>query len=668
MARRITRRNFLKQSGAAGAAMAAVGMAAQGGVRAAESAAKLPIRPGSPDWPIAWITYRKVASLEEDWADLKAHGVGLINRGARNADDARAALEVARRLGMKYHIELGEVTENPGMVKGAGLTPVDAIMIGGAYQGKAIDRHVFAFKPGRHEIIVEPPVYNKALAYTRGSGGTGKAKDAEKIGHYYPDMPAPVRAEVVVALEAFDGQQHLKIIPAEISPAPADAKPENDSVTPDLPPVSETANRKLYRVSFDLTGLDGAMLDKVGIAVYWPYHGSQQYWMFQKGCVSAWAPSTVDALRQHVQGALKPWIEGNGGAFPLDVVLAARLGDECFYITGHIGAPVVSYPLWEYSEPSIEAFRKHAGAVEHPRTWGFPEIYGPDAYAWWLYTLHEGCARLCGAVREEIAKAAPGLLLFRNTTRMGVFDLSNDHDGSGQELLTRNLDVVHLDPYPVGGGYSQCIPRDMSYCGGLARRYGRPLVPWMQAHVYGSLQDPTPEQVDRMCEEQWRQGVDAVMWLGYGGTFPKTRPDSWERAGAFHKRLAAGLPPKPKVKLAVLRSYRAWALSSRWEDKMRNPADWMLQQLLEVWSVQHGQPYNVFELPPVLSRDEAAALDAALKEYAWVVSTVPRDGGRQGDSSTWVIGAGTEGQAADLNSANELRKKYEAELKSRGWL
>jgi len=51
-----------------------------------------------------------------------------------------------------------------------------------------------------------------------------------------------------------------------------------------------------------------------------------------------------------------------------------------------------------------------------------------------------------------------------------------------------------------------------------------------------------------------------------------------------------------------------------------------------------------------------------------VVSTVPRDGDRQGGSSTWVIGAGTEGQAADLNSASELRKKYEVELKARGWL
>jgi len=112
----------------------------------------------------------------------------------------------------------------------------------------------------------------------------------------------------------------------------------------------------------------------------------------------------------------------------------------------------------DYSEPSIQAFHKHAGNIEYPRTWGFPEIYGEDSYGWWMYSLHEQTAALAGIVREEIAKAAPGLLLFRNTTRGGVFSLSNDHDGSGQELLTRNLDIVHLDPYPVGGGgYSAVI-------------------------------------------------------------------------------------------------------------------------------------------------------------------------------------------------------------------
>jgi len=658
----MNRREFLKRTGTFGAGLAAMGAAGQGPARAEEAAMKLPIRPGHPEWPMAWTTYKKVATVEEDFADLKAHGVGLVSRGARNVDDAKAALEVARRLKMKYHIDLPEVTENAGLVRGAGLEPVPAILIGGAYRGKAIDRHVFTFAAGRHEIIIEPPVYNKGFAYTRGSGGTGKPKAAEKIGHYYPDMPPPVRAEVVVPLKAFDGQQHLKIVPAAITEAPADSRPEVDSVTPDMPESSETKNRKLYRLAFDLTGLDGALLGQVGLAVYWPYGGTSQYWMFQHGNVSAWAKSTQETLRREVQKTLQTWIEANGGTFPLDGVLAARFGDECFYITGHMGPPVVSYPLWEYSQPSIEAFRARAGPREHPRTWGFPEIYGPDAYAWWLYTLHEGCANLCGVVREEIAKTAPGLLLFRNTTRMGVFDLGNDHDGSGQELLTKHLDVVHLDPYPVSaGGYGASIPRDMSYAAGLARRYKRLLIPWMQAHVYGALQDPTAEQVDRMADEQYAQGVDAIIWLGYGDTFPKKRPDSWERAGAFHKRLAESPPPKPKAPLAVLRPYRTWALANRWEDKVRNPADWMLQQFLEVWAVQQHQPYDVFELPPAMAASEREALDATLKSYRFVVSTEPREG-------AWTIGAGTEGKTVDRGAAADLQKEFARELTARGWL
>ena len=632
-------------------------------MRAAEKA--VPIRPGNPEWPVAWCTYRKVVSLEEDIADLKAHGVGLIDRGVRDANEARSALEVARRLGIKYHVEFGEVTENAGLVKSAGLTPVEAVMIGGVYRGKAIDRHLFSFTAGRQEIVIEPPVYNKGFAYTRGSGGTGAPKAAEKIGHYYPDVPAPLRAEVIVPLKPFDGQQHLRIIPATITEAPADTRLDADSVTSDMPESGETKNRKLYRLSFDLTGLDGAMLDRVGVAVYWPYKGSTQYWMFGRGSVSAWADSTREALRVHVQKTLKAWVEANGGTFPLDAVLAARFGDECFYITGHVGAPVVNYPLWEYSEPSVKAFLAHAGQIEYPRTWGFPEVYGPDAYAWWLYALHEGCAQLCGIVREEIAKTAPGLLLFRNTTRMGVFDLSNDHDGSGQELLTRNLDVVHLDPYPVsGGGYGQNIPRDMSYCAGLARRYNRLLVPWMQAHTYGGpggLQDVSPEQVDRMAKEQTAHGPDAIIWLGYGFTFPKVKPESWERAGAFHKRFAASRPAKPKAQLAVLRPYRVWALSSRWEDRIRNPADWLLQQLLEVWAVKQGKPYDVFEVPPALTAAEKGALEAALRGYRFVVSTEPREG-------ALVVGEGTTGKTADPATAGEVRKTFEDEMRKRGWL
>ena len=420
---------------------------------------------------------------------MKAHGVGLGSVKTGSVEECRRTLATARHAGMKLSIEFPDITEDAKVVRAAGLEPVDAVMIGGVYRGKAIDRHVFAFTAGKQEIVVEPPVYDRKFAYSRGSSYSGPGAKGEPIAHYFPNMPDPLRAEIVVPLRAFDGRQHLKIIPAEITPAALDTKLDRDSVTADLPPSSETAQRRLFKLSFDLTGLESARLDQVGIAVYWPYHGYPYYWMFGSGLVSAAADSTREALRRTVRKQVGVWSEANGGAFPVDTVIAARFGDECFLTTGHVlaNADMVSYPLWEYSEPQIAAYRQHAGALEFPRTWGFPEVYGPDAYAWWQYAFHEKCAELAGVVRDEVAHSAPGLLIFRNTTRAGVFSLGNDHDGSGPDLLTRNLDLVHLDPYPVtGGGYQEnTIPTDMSYYAGLARRYKRPLVPWLQAHAYG---------------------------------------------------------------------------------------------------------------------------------------------------------------------------------------
>jgi hypothetical protein len=371
------------------------------------------------------------------------------------------------------------------------------------------------------------------------------------------------------------------------------------------------------------------------------------------------------ALQKLVQKELAKWTEANNGTFPSDVVVAARYGDECFYITGHSqtnGSAAVSYPLWEYSQPTIEAFHKHAGDTEYPRTWGFPEIYGEEAYGWWMYNLHEQTANLVGLVHDEIEKTAPGLKLFRNTTRMGIFDLSNNLDGSGQELLTRKLDIVHLDPYPVvGNGYNQSIPRDMCYCSGLARRYNKPLIPWMQAHVYGQLQNVTPEQVDHMAQEQWDQGVDGIIWLGYGDTYPNVRPDSWERAAAFHHKLSVALPPKPKAKLAVLRSYNKMATESIWENgQIRNPSDWLLQQFLEVWAVQRKQPYDVFEIPPVLSATDRTSLEMQLVNYKNIVSTLPW-------ANAWVIGNELNETAIDQSKAIEYQQKMDAEIVRRGW-
>ncbi len=614
--------------------------------------------------PVAWCSYQKVAGYEKDFADLKAHGVGLIDMDARDFADAREKLVLARRFGMKFSINIPEITEQAPLIKAAGLEPVYALMIGGVYQGKAVDRHVFKFKAQKNTIVVEPPVYNKGYAYTENNGSTPEAGLGDRIAHYYPDMGQPVKAEVVVPLKKFDGKQHLKIVEAQITEAPQGTLPEFDSVTPDMPSSSEIRNRKLYQLTFDLTGLDGALLDQVGIAIYWPYQGTKKYWIFGHGNVSAAATSTKEALRKVVKQELLKWTDANNGTFPADVVVAARFGDECFYITGHSqtnGSTAVNYPLWDYSEPNILAFRNKAKNMEYPRTWGFPEIYGENAYGWWMYNLHEQTAGLAAVVRDEIAATAPGLKLFRNTTRMGIFDLSNNLDGSGQELLAKNLDIVHLDPYPVVGGlYNDVIPRDMSYCAGLARRYDKLLIPWMQAHVYGQLQNVTPEQVDRMAKEQWEQGVDGIMWLGYGDTYPNVRPDSWERAATFHQKLETGLPPKPQARLAVLRSYNTMATASLWEKALiRNPADWILQQFLEVWSVQMNKPYDVFELPPQLTKQQMKDLEKELSKYPCIISTVPWKG-------AWYVGKSTD-IVVDQARAKEYQEQFAREIEKRGW-
>jgi hypothetical protein len=577
-------------------------------------------------------------------------------------EEARAAIEVARRTGITWHIDLPEITEDAPLVKEAGLEPEYALLVGGVFQGRAIDRHLFSFAPTAHRIVIEPPVYNQSFAYAR--PGTDPTRYVRDLGHYFPDMPDPLRAEIVVPLRRFDGQQHLRIVPAQIRVAPAGSRPEKDSVSPDLPESDEVRNRRLYELSFDLTGLDGALLDQVGIAVYWPYTGTSRYWIFGRGTVGGRAPSTREALRWHVRRKLRLWRDANDGVFPTDVVKGARFGDECFFITGHLNGPACSYPLWDFSEPSRNAFAARLPGTEPPRTWGFPEIYGADAYAVWLHALHEGCAELCGLIRDEIRSEAPGLALFRNTTRMGIFDLCNEHDGSGQELLAQNLDIIHLDPYPVGGwGYGPQIVRDVSYCAGLARRFRKPLIPWMQAHTYGGpegLQHVTADQVRRMCDEQWAQGVSGVMWLGYGNryTFPLTQPASWEEAGAFHHKLTRRRPPRPKPELAVLRGYRARAAVSLWEGSVRNPADWILQQLLEIWAVEMRRPYDVFEIPPRQTASATRRLADRLRNYRWVTGTEPWPG-------ALVFGDGTP--PIRLDRTEEIRAGLRLELRARGW-
>jgi hypothetical protein len=641
-----------------------------------------PIRPGNPEWPMVWVSYNnwegKTApdSMERDFKDLKAHKVGLVSMNAKTVEEARIKLALARKHGMKYHIQLNKMNERKDIMAAMGLDAVDALMIGGIYKGKAIDRFLFEFTAGKQSIVIEPPVYNAQFAYRSRKDTSIAYENREQSGHYFPDIPAPVKAEIIVPVKLYDGQQHLKIVTAVIEEISGDTVLKEESVTPDMRSVNEIKNRKLYKISFDLTGLDKAVLDKIGIAVYWPFHGSDKWYVFGHGTVSTAAATTLEAARRDVQQQFKIWTDANAGSFPTDVVIASRIGDEHFGITSHLYEPnkTVNFPSWDYSKPAINNFIKNAGKIEYPRTWGYPEIYGTNAYAWWMYTLHQNAAGLIKATVAEAEKLAPGILLFRNTTRAGIFSIANDHDGSGPELLTQQMNVVHLDPYPVGGawwggqGYRDDIIRDMSYYSGLARRYNRLLIPWMQAHIYGGptgLQHVTPEQVKRMGDEQYAMGVDAVMWLGYGpsqnSTFPKTRPESWEAAGKFHQQLVSEPPKKPLVKLAVLRSYKAWALTSYNDKDILNPQDWLLQQWLEVWAVQNKQPYDVFEIPPVLTLAQRKKIEVELKKYKYVVATEPW-------KNAWILGDKTTGTSVTPDESIKYQQQFSNQIKQRGWM
>jgi hypothetical protein len=385
--------------------------------------------PQSANRPLVWTTYSTVKSLEEDFIDLKTHGVDAVMLRAMPLEEAKLYLRAARRHGLRLGVSLGKhLLPNAEIVEQAGLKPEYAVMIGGVYQGKAIDRFLYAFTAQQQEIIVEPPVYNQTFAYTGRVSG-------ERIAHYYPEIGDPLRAEIVVPLANYDGKQHLKIIEADIERVRGDFELTHDSVSKRMPSSYETRDRKLYRLRFDLTGLDTALLDRVGIAVYWQYHGSPEWYILNWAPVSVVAQNTKEAVRYAVRKQLGIWTAANGGVFPEDVVSALRFGDEPFFLTGHTGGktPAVNYPLWDYSKTAIARFQEMTkDQIAYPRTWGHPEIYGVGAYSAWLYALHQGCGEICGVARDEVRKLCPSLMVFRNTTRNGVFALSNDHDGSGR--------------------------------------------------------------------------------------------------------------------------------------------------------------------------------------------------------------------------------------------
>jgi hypothetical protein len=315
----------------------------------------------------------------------------------------------------------------------------------------------------------------------------------------------------------------------------------------------------------------------------------------------------------------------NGGVFPDDVIRAMRYGDECFLRTGFVNSPKCALPLYDYSDSGIAGYRKLNGIDEYPRAWGFPEVFGVNAYRDWLYAFHTSTAELVKAVVTEAHKVSPRLLVFRNTTRFNptpFATLANDHDGCSTQLLAQQFDMVNPDPYPVWRtGDSQCtnadrdpragyisamIPLENAYWSGLVRRFGKKLVPWMQAHTFSyDLQHPSPNDVQRMYQQVVAYNPDGIMWLGYdpgataestpyGMTLPDVRPETWKALRSIHVRARHDLGrPKKVPDVAVLRFYAERSLVDLERRHLHDR--FLTEQILTGLTIDLDIPYDVFE-------------------------------------------------------------------------
>jgi len=576
--------------------------------------------------PRVWTSFGGLSEAAEIPAaldDLKAHGVDVFEtRENWNETMRKEVLAACRARGLKLFTHVSDASRDFANPLHAEL----AVMIGGAYRGQAIDRNLYSFTPGRHSIVVEPPVYSPGQCYLRFPHYMMMGD-----GHYYGLYVPTGRAEIIVPERLYDGRQHLRIIPAAVRRAPKDAVLERDTAA-SCEKTKWIRNRCLVQLDFDLTGCENCLLDRVGVAVYWHMDVFDEAFKPSRGCYSVFSARVRGKEAQNAKDVIESWKKANGGTFPSDVIIAARLGDEVFNHTGMLDAGgVTSLPLWGFSESGRTAIEQAMKPGEtYPRTFGFPEIYGPEAAARYLETYHRACADLVSRAVKVFHTV--DVKCFRNTTRSYVWGYQNDHDGTGQEMLAQVLDYLHLDPYPVRGEkYSPwTIPYDLQYMKGLSRRYGKPIVNWMQAHAFGSggLTHPSPEQIARMYAQVKEINPEAIMWLGYnwnrkhsGSTFPWQRPDSWEAAKECHADFhAQPYDVTARAKVAVVRSYLERA-KVRFTKNEANADRALEERVREL--VKKGVAYDVFEVPCSLSAAAREKLKAELARYDEVIGSRP---------------------------------------------
>jgi hypothetical protein len=588
------RRAFLKGGSAATvmAMLGAVPLAAQPSPdsTAAEPEAKDVPKDTGPraDFPRVWMSSPDVAPPASSFGDLVSHGVQVIE-----TTDIQSARKHGLQVSLVCAVDgmfMGE-TIGPEEGKQMGLTPENAVAIAGTYNDLSIDSHTFPFAQGKHTVEIGLPWHYAPYDWKTKKYFTDNHTFG---GHFSEDIfstDQAFKAEVVIKQQDYDGEQHLTIIPATIS---------------DRSPSS-------LRLTFDLTNVEGD-LDHTMLAVYW-----------RTNQLSPAAASTREAVARAIRATLERFSHENGGVFPDDVICAIRYGDECFLRTGFVNSPKCAIPLYDYSDSGVAGYRKLNGNDEYPRVWGFPEFFGVNAYRDWLYAYHTAVAELVKAVVTEAHKISPRLLVFRNPTRFNptpFASLANDHDGCSAQLLAQQFDMINPDPYPVARtGDSQCttsdrdprpnyiesiIPLENAYWSGLVRRFGKKLVPWMQAHTFShDLVHPMPNDSHHMYEQTVPHNPDGIMWLGYkpgdtaelpsfGMTLPDARPETWNTLRGINYRAQRDLGrPKKVPSIAVLRFYAERSLVDL--ERLNLHDRFLTEQILTGLTMDLSISYDIFE-------------------------------------------------------------------------
>lgn len=556
----------------------------------------------SPQNARVWMSYVNVVnSVDEDFRDMKAHGIDGVEINMYPAIwvgdelDLRQALACARKYGIQLAFTIENITLRADRLAAHGITPTPCVMIGGVYQGKAIDWNRYSFAPERQDILIGKPVFGSD--WTLGNGS------------YYAELLPPHHAEVVVKEKDYDGRQHLSIIPASI----------------------EAASEHTYRMQFDLSGARGD-LDNVMLAVYWRMRGpifeQPQPANYFGNTASPHAVGTANGLRAQLRHEIGRWSEANGGKFPADVVMGIRVGDEDFLQTVPNGPanPAQSMPLWDYSDEAIAAFKRLNPDDTYPRHWTFQEAFGERAYADWMWSYHRACANLLRTAKDALRQAGlDSLRIYRNLTRCSTFYVGNDHGGMGLDMCAYEMDIVSADPYPASDrGYNDSsIPRDMGYVAGLARRHRKELMPWMQGH---EIQHPSVAHLNRLYEQHIAQEPTRIMYLGYGGherpprgtaaTFPGGNPDSWEESRRLNVQFRQRVRGDAKARVAAVRDYHVWSLNSFGS---ADCLDRLFTDILGEISDPHGTPFD-----PIEVRSLDALNWEELEQYGLVVVALPR--------------------------------------------